>query len=405
MSSAQAQAARADVVIFGGGIAGLWLLAQLRQSGVAAVLLEADKLAAGQTRAAQGIIHGGVKYDLEGTRAAAQSVSVMPARWRDALAGRGAVDLSGVSLLAAHCHFWVPRGLLGAMSGFLAAKVVRSRSDKLRERDWPEILNGAAQVGAVYRLDELVIEVASLVQKLTAANKDAVLKIDWPKGVKFERDEGGDIAAVELTRAHGAAVRLQAGAFVFLCGQGNEAVLETLRRPEIRAQRRPLHMLMMKGAPAPLYAHCFGLSDKPRLTITSHRAADGEWIWYIGGNLAETGVECNEAELIVRGRAEFAQLLPELDLHRARFAAFRVDRAEAAPAGDRRPDGPVLARTGNVVTAWPTKLALAPALADALVAELAEIGAARIAPALHALADWPKPERAIPPWDEAVQWQ
>jgi glycine/D-amino acid oxidase-like deaminating enzyme len=46
-----------DIAIFGGGVAGLWLLNRLRKAGDHAVLLETDRLGAGQTRYAQGIIY------------------------------------------------------------------------------------------------------------------------------------------------------------------------------------------------------------------------------------------------------------------------------------------------------------------------------------------------------------
>ena len=56
----------ADVVIVGGGIAGLWILSALRAEGYQTILLEKDALGAGQTLASQGIIHGGTKYALTG---------------------------------------------------------------------------------------------------------------------------------------------------------------------------------------------------------------------------------------------------------------------------------------------------------------------------------------------------
>ena len=45
---------RLDVVIFGGGAAGLWLLDELVRAGYEALLLEAGALGAGQTIASQG---------------------------------------------------------------------------------------------------------------------------------------------------------------------------------------------------------------------------------------------------------------------------------------------------------------------------------------------------------------
>src|SRR3546814_8520812 len=53
-------------------------------------------------------------------------------------------------------------------------------------------------------------------------------------------------------------------------------LLAGLGLPAATAQRRPLHMLMIDNAPGPLWAHCFDASDKPRVTITTHRRGDGE---------------------------------------------------------------------------------------------------------------------------------
>jgi len=57
---------RVDVAIIGGGIAGLWLLARLRQRGYGVLLIESERLGTGQTISSQGIIHGGTKYALRG---------------------------------------------------------------------------------------------------------------------------------------------------------------------------------------------------------------------------------------------------------------------------------------------------------------------------------------------------
>ena len=48
--SAPELATTVDVAIFGGGVAGLWLLNRLHREGYQALLLEADRLGAGQTR-------------------------------------------------------------------------------------------------------------------------------------------------------------------------------------------------------------------------------------------------------------------------------------------------------------------------------------------------------------------
>ena len=57
---------RVDIAIIGGGIAGLWMLSRLRKRGYSALLIESEALGSGQTICSQGIIHGGVKYSLQG---------------------------------------------------------------------------------------------------------------------------------------------------------------------------------------------------------------------------------------------------------------------------------------------------------------------------------------------------
>lgn len=52
------QTVEADVVVIGGGIAGLWLFRTLSTLGYQTLLLERDSLGGGQTIKSQGIVHG-----------------------------------------------------------------------------------------------------------------------------------------------------------------------------------------------------------------------------------------------------------------------------------------------------------------------------------------------------------
>ena len=88
-----------DVLIFGGGGAGLWLLDELRRSGFCVLLAESNSLGRGQSVASQGIIHGGLKYTLGGLLTdSARAIRHMPALWRACLAGESQPDLSGASV-------------------------------------------------------------------------------------------------------------------------------------------------------------------------------------------------------------------------------------------------------------------------------------------------------------------
>ena len=87
------EAAEIDVAIFGGGIAGLWLLNRLRTLGFDAALFEKTALGTGQTIASQGIIHSGVKYTFDGVnRPQTEALSSMPKIWMDCIEGRGEVE-------------------------------------------------------------------------------------------------------------------------------------------------------------------------------------------------------------------------------------------------------------------------------------------------------------------------
>ena len=118
-----------DVLVIGGGIAGLWTHARLQQEGYKSVLLESDALGAGQTRFAQGIIHGGTKYALTGKlTASSEAVADMPSRWRACFEGKGELDLTQAELLSDAHYLWSTTSLTSRISGFFASKVMRSRS-------------------------------------------------------------------------------------------------------------------------------------------------------------------------------------------------------------------------------------------------------------------------------------
>ena len=71
-----------SVAIVGGGIAGVWLLRILSDLGINAWLFEAEGLGAGQTLASQGMIHGGLKYQLHAGRdGLGESLAHMPDFW------------------------------------------------------------------------------------------------------------------------------------------------------------------------------------------------------------------------------------------------------------------------------------------------------------------------------------
>lgn len=386
------QALSTDILIVGGGIAGLWLNARLRRQGFATLLVENASLGGGQSVKSQGIIHGGAKYALHGAlTGASEAIADMPRRWREALAGSGELDLSGVRLLSDAHYLWSPGSLAGNITSFFASKAVRGRVDQVKGEQLPPALQHPKFKGKVYRLAELVLDVPSLIARLAELAGDGLLAAE---SIAPLHEQGQLVGLLVDGR------EIRAQRIVLSAGRGNAALLAALGLTQPVQQLRPLHMVLVKGPTLkPLYAHCLGGGPKPRVTVTTHPTADGEWVWYLGGDLAEAeGVARDAAAQIQAAQKEIGALLPWVDLSRARWATLRVERAEPAQSGLVRPDNAFLAEQGHLLVGWPTKLALAPDFADRVLAALDRDG---IQPATHApLPALPRPAVARPAWEE-----
>lgn len=385
------QSLSTDVLIIGGGIAGLWLNARLRRQGFATVLVECGSLGGGQSLKSQGIIHGGAKYALHGAlTGASEAIADMPRRWREALAGAGELDLSGVRILSDAHYLWSPGTLAGNLTSFFASKAVRGRVDQVKGEQLPPALQHPKFKGKVYRLAELVLDVPSLIARLAELAGDGLLA-----GRQVEPLREGD----ELCGLIVDGREIRAQRVVLSAGAGNAELLAALGIEQPVQQLRPLHMVLAKGpALKPLYAHCLGGGPKPRVTVTTHPAADGQWVWYLGGDLAEAdGVARDEGAQVAAAQKEMAALLPWVDQSQTRWATLRVDRAEPAQSGLVRPDNAFLAEQQNLLVGWPTKLALAPDFADRVLATLQRDG---VTPAHHgSLPELPRPALGQPVWE------
>ncbi|AVD87326.1 FAD-binding oxidoreductase [Pseudomonas sp. SWI44] len=383
-----------DVLIVGAGVAGLWLNARLRRLGYSTVLVERASLGGEQTIKSQGIIHGGTKYALHGAlTGASEAIADMPRRWREALAGTGELALDKTRLLSDAHYLWSPGTLAGNLTSFFASKAVRGRVDQVKGEQLPPALQDPAFKGKVYRLAELVIDVPSLLANLAELAGDSLLA-----GEQIEPLREGQ-ALVGL-RVDGREIRAQR--IVLSAGGGTEALLQALGLNQPAMQLRPLHMVMAKGPNLkPLYAHCLGGGPKPRVTITTHPAADGQWVWYMGGDLAEAdGVARDPAAQIAAAQKEIAHLLPWVDQTLLKWATLRVDRAEPAQSGLVRPDNAFLADQQRLLVGWPTKLALAPDFSDRVLASLDRDG---IRPSAQpALDNLPRPVLGVPAWEQLL---
>ena len=391
-------ATRGPILIIGGGIAGLYARALSAQRGHDVVLVERSALGDGQTIASQGILHRGVKYALSRKAAnAADALEWSLAAWDDHFAGRGCVDLRGVPVVSSRMHLWTRPGnagsslgsalgsMMGSLTGMAASLAMKSGVRRLSRAEFPASLAPSPESVNAWEVEERCIDVRALLSTLRDVEAGPIIV-------------GGDEGAAAL------AVRFGAAAVVLAAGTGNESLLTGLGLDaSSMCQRRPLHMVVMRGAPFDLNGHCLQeLSDKPRLTITTSRSG-GDRVWYIGGDIAERGVSLDEASQVRATIAQLETCLGWADLRRATWSTLRIDRAEGRREDGGRPDGPVCRRLQGgrcdvpSWAVWPTKLALAPSLAASLVSEVESSGAA-VAPRSAATTTRAFPVAAFP-WD------
>jgi len=366
-----------DVVIVGAGIAGLWALHKLSQQGLSVLLLESQAIGSGQTIKSQGIIHGGLKYALGGTlSSASEAIADMPNRWQACLEGKGEISLQKARVLSHAQYLWSPGSLSGQLMSFFASKTLKSRVQSLNRTDYPAVFQHEDFKGKVYQLAEWVLDIPSVLSELSKPFQSQILKINELDGYDLEYAKDDDITVPTSSTSkpidslvihhQDRRCRLKARFYIFTTGSHNQSLTHDF--PELTpTQERPLHMVwgtFPQGVNPQLYGHCLDRSLTPRVTITTHQNQAGQTVWYLGGQIAEIGVNLSVTQQIAYALEECLALFPWMDFTRVSWDTLRVNRAEPKQANGQKPDAAFVHRAQNILLGWPTKLAMAPMLAD-----------------------------------------
>ncbi len=403
MMNKPADTLKLDIAVIGGGIAGLWLLNRLKSSGYQAALFESRALGSQQSVASQGMIHGGIKYTLSGAfSGASEAIADMPEHWQRCLQGQGDVDLRNARTLSDHFYMWSSASVTSKLTTFFASKATRGRVEKVSRQQRPAIFQQPQFNGSLYRLVDMVLDVPSVISALADNVQQQLFAIDWSQA-KLEKQ--GDGARLRL-QIDGKPLYVEAKRFIFCAGAGNAELMQQLGLEKPAMQIRPLQQVMIKhDYPHSFFGHCLGADKTPRLTISSHPCEDGQQVWYLGGSLAEAGATQDAPTLIASARRELQKLMPWIDFSRAQWATLPIDRAEPRQKNLVRPDKAFAGAAqgvDNVIVSWPTKLTLAPNLANEVLALLTEQG---IEPNpeldLSALLPLGRPPVAATPWQTA----
>ena len=356
-----------DTVVFGGGIAGLWVHNQLRAQGYNSILFEKNVLGGTQTLASQGMIHGGQRYTLQGALTShSESIAAMPGVWGDALRGEAGPDLRTVQLLSDRQFLWSAGGITSSVTAFFASKAMRSKVESLPKERWPEVFkNSDSFNGKIYELDEVVLDIKSLIKGLISSCKETIFKVD-----DLEYISGGEGLSSVVVSGAGEKVEVVSKKYIFTAATGNEEVAELLSSGKELTQRRPLKQIMVKDLDLPLYAHCITVDPRPRVTISAHPIPGGKFVWYLGGLVAVNGIDQSDDDAIQFAKKELSTLFKWIDWDDKEWAAYPVDRAEPKVTTGFLPDGPQIKELGNTLLCWPTKLTFAPALAEKAISAL-----------------------------------
>lgn len=398
------QTIKTDILIFGSGIAGLWLLNRLRKAGYSVILLENDRLGGSQTLNSNGILHGGLKFGLAAMLRDAEQLDDMPALWRACFAGDGDIDLRGVRLLSEAQYLWSEANLAARATTFLASKLLTGTVESLEREQYPAALNSKEFKGNAFRLNDQVVDTVSLIQKLAAPHKGCIYKVS-AQNCHIEAGDKHDTRAVFITAAGMEPIRIHPRRTILCGGAGNEALLEDLglREPEMEA--KPLHMVLLKHEKLiPFYGHCLGTSNKQRLTITTHPTRDGGSVWYLGGELAEQGAQRDERMQIETAQRELKELLPWVDLRGGRYRTLKINRILPASepllqADMLKPDNAFVQQSANNLVVWPCKLTLAPNMGRQVMQLLEKEGFAPEHPQPQEALPLLYPEQGVPAWE------
>lgn len=387
-----------DVLFVGGGIAGLWLLNCVRRAGYSALLVEAERIGAGQSGASQGfVVHRprtGATLPTE--KETAELASVVE-RWRAQLAGTGQPDLGAVRVLSELPLLWtIPveprRHWLDRLLRRKPAEAAGA-ADSVPESGLPAVLRHVLRRGALSAQPGFVVDNRSLLEALAAPVRDALL---LTQGAAVMARDGGFSVRIDEREP----VVLRGRRTVYATGVG----ANLLGSVSLQVWHQQMVMIRGEGLADDLYVNAVDATGRRLFNVSAHRDAAGRPVWYYGGAMIEAGERVDAAQQIRNCRRDLARYLPWLAQTGLEFAAHRVDRAAV-----RMRNGlallPQLRCEGQQIIAWPANLSTMPLLGDRLLGQLARDRIEPRAADLHPLADWPQPAFAPAPWDEAQAWQ
>lgn len=247
---------RVDVLIIGGGAQGLWLLNDLTDKSYSAMLVERDRLGAGQTGHAHAVMHYGAYYS---DVAMMRRLNSAATYWTSFINRTGLRPVTGQP------------GFAGFGPGLCARKHQLLWDEAgltyRRARSVPPILQGG-EIAALYEVKEYGLNASDLVTAMARDVKHLIYKLDdVAEPLRFIR-AGNRVVTVALSIG-GRWTRVRP-AYVFLvAGEGNLDLLHQMGldrdphrgSPVLVQARRKSQMLVLRGPHLPTLAAVFPIAS------------------------------------------------------------------------------------------------------------------------------------------------
>jgi hypothetical protein len=193
-------------------------------------------------------------------------------------------------------------------------------------------------------------------------------------------------------------VELQPRQVIFTAGTGNAGLRRMTGLSGDVMHTRPMRMVLARGELHELNGH-YLKGNQTQLTVTTEATGDGQQVWQVSGAIADENAKLDGYTLTQRVKAELESALPGLDFSHVEWSTCTVDCAEGVPLDQSQMETIQVLCAGNVTTGWPTKLVLAPLLAQE-IANRASSPYEAVEFDTSVFADWPRPNVALLPWDE-----
>jgi glycine/D-amino acid oxidase-like deaminating enzyme len=368
-----------DVLVVGGGATGLLTAIALEEAGMKVTLLESEGLGAQQSNHSHGYLHLGYIY-LAGTTDLVADLRDGSALWRERMKHFSIPAAVGASQIL----FSNPFSAQSAVAHWKASGLPQERQEP------SPIFSGRREVVAAFRTGERSYDFSAVFRALAAQIPPGISYVAGTAHAVI-RDEDARVVGV---RAHlnsqDETVVLEAGRYVLAAGTENERLIQNATHVRGRAYSRTSYMMVLQSAQLPVLSYINPENESYGLFVSSRRHGH-RVVWLVSNFLSYARLTTSKPAFALWTLATWNRLQELVDLES--IPDLRVGGYVAPKMELRARPGVLSAHAAedyeleNVLVAAPTKLTLAPVLAQQIARDIGKLGIARPLPGATAIDD------------------